>query len=164
MEVYYSWKPDPHSKGVDALQQNWSTQLGHTLYAFPPFSLIPRVLHKVVQDQAHTLILIAPVWQTQPWYPRLLQLLVSNPILIPQTPDLLVNALKEVHPLVASNTLQLAAWKISGNHLLIQGYQNRLPTLSPAQGELVQSQITTRPGESGLAGVLGKKLIQFSVL
>ena len=25
------WRPDLHSKGVDAMQQNWPVQLGHTL-------------------------------------------------------------------------------------------------------------------------------------
>ena len=53
------------------MQQNWSVQLGHILYAFPSFSLIPRVLHKIVQNQVQTMTLVVPVWQTQTWYPRL---------------------------------------------------------------------------------------------
>ena len=35
--AYYSWKPDPNSLALDALQQTWSHK---HLYAFPPFSLI----------------------------------------------------------------------------------------------------------------------------
>ena len=164
LENYFSWKPDPHSRGVGALQQAWSSQLGHILYAFPPFCLIPRVLHKVVQDQVHSLILVVSVWQTQPWYPRLLQLLIASPIIIPQSPNMLLNALKEKHPLVENRTLRLTAWKVSGNPFLIRAYQDRLPTLSPAQEGLIQTQITMRPGESGLAGVLKRKLIRFSAL
>ena len=41
LENYLPWRPDPQSKGVDAMQQNWPVQLVHILYAFPPFSLIP---------------------------------------------------------------------------------------------------------------------------
>ena len=65
---------------------------------------------------------------------------------------------------MANKTLRLAAWKVSGNPLLIQGYQSRLTVLSPVLEGQVQTQITTHPRENGLAGVLGKKLIQFSVL
>ena len=58
------------------------------------------------------MILVAPVWQTQPWYPRLLQLLITNSIIIPHMPNLLLNAQKEVHQLAANKTLRLAAWKV----------------------------------------------------
>ena len=79
------------------MQQNWSVQLGHILYAFSPFFLTPRVLHKKVQDQVKTLILVVPISQTQPWYPRLLQLLIVDPIIITHMPNLLLNAQKEVN-------------------------------------------------------------------
>ena len=59
--AYLSWKPDPDTKWMDALQQNWSYQLGHILYALPAFSLIPRVLNKIVQDQVDTMILVVQV-------------------------------------------------------------------------------------------------------
>ena len=61
-------------------------------------------------------------------------------------PNLLLNAQKEIHPLVANKTLRLAAWKVSRNPLMIQGYQSRLPVLSPVLEGQVQTQITTRPG------------------
>ena len=51
--AYVPWKPDPYSKGRDAFQMCWAYTKG---YAFPPFSLIRRVLHKVLIDQG-TLIL-----------------------------------------------------------------------------------------------------------
>ena len=60
--------------------------------------------------------------------------------------------------------LMLVAWKVSGNLLLIQDYQSRLPVLPLVLEDEVQTEITTRPGENGLAGVLEKKLIRFSVL
>ena len=79
-------------------------------------------------------------------------------------PNLLLNAQKEVHQLAANKTLRLAAWEVWGKPLLIQGYQSRLPVLSPVLEGQVQTQITTCPGENGLAGVLEKKLLRFSVL
>ena len=47
-------------------------------------------------------------------------------------PNLLLNAQKEVYPLMPNKTLKLAAWKISGNPLLIQDYQRRLTVLFPS--------------------------------
>ena len=65
---------------MDAFTISWETQLN---YAFPPFSLIPRVLSKVQQDQAYVL-LVAPVWTCQIWYPMLLRLLIERPVLLPR--------------------------------------------------------------------------------
>ena len=79
-------------------------------------------------------------------------------------PNLLLNEQKEIHLLVANKMLMLVAWKVSGNPLLIQDYQSRLPVLPLVLEDEVQTEITTRPGENGLAGVLEKKLIRFSVL
>jgi len=87
-----SWKLDLYSQGRDAFQILWK-QL--EAYAFPPFSLIPRVLQKVQLEQA-SIMLITLAWQTQAWYPKVLQ----NPILIPKRKDLLLNPDQEVHPLV----------------------------------------------------------------
>ena len=42
---YLSWKADPQSLGADAFQQNWKHR--GLLYAFPPFSIIEKVLLKV---------------------------------------------------------------------------------------------------------------------
>ena len=64
---------------------NWEPFKG---YAFPPFNLIPAVLNKVAQGKAD-IILVAPLWQAQPWWPLLLSLLVEQPVLIPTTRHLL---------------------------------------------------------------------------
>ena len=50
-------------------------------YAFPPFSLIPRCLEKVVCDQAEG-VLVVPAWPTQAWYTRIVQMLISQPVVI----------------------------------------------------------------------------------
>ena len=50
----------------------------------PTWNLIGRTVSKVQRESVKILLLIAPVWPTQPWYPGLLALLVDYPRLIPQ--------------------------------------------------------------------------------
>ena len=64
---YVSWRPDPNATFTDAMTLDWAPLKG---YAFPPFCLNPEVLRKVSQDRAY-LLLVAPVWQAQPWWPAL---------------------------------------------------------------------------------------------
>ena len=58
-------------------------------YAFPPISVIPRVLSKVKKDSAEGIIVV-PFWPTQVWYPPMLKILVSTPILLNSRKSLLV--------------------------------------------------------------------------
>nr|CAH7712335.1 unnamed protein product [Callosobruchus chinensis] len=76
--MYVSWGPDPDSFGVDAFTLDWSD---YYFYAFPPFSLINRVVSKIKTDKA-TGILIAPDWPTLPWYPIFLSLITTDPIVL----------------------------------------------------------------------------------
>ena len=75
---YFSWKQDPLAAGTDAFLWQWNERC----YAFPPFCLIGRCLMKVRKEQTD-LVLIAPAWQGQHWYPILLNMLTEEPILIP---------------------------------------------------------------------------------
>ena len=79
-DQYISWHPDPGALATDAFSFSWSDCF---YYAFSPFSLIPRVLAKVRQDQA-CILLIAPVWTTQVWFPTVLSLLLERPLLLPK--------------------------------------------------------------------------------
>ena len=155
---YMSLKADPNCLAVDALQQRWTQGV---LYAFPPFNLIGRVLQKVRAEGA-SLILIAPVWVTQPWYPSLMELAVGAPLLLPKHVEVLENPEGEVHPLLANETLQLSAWAISGQRDLITGFREGLDTYWPTQGNLVPDVVTTQPGRNLVAGVVEGKLIHFN--
>ena len=73
---FYRWRPDPLAEATDALLQDWRMVKG---FANTPWSLIGIVLTKV-QSQETEVILIAPIWPSQPWYPRLLGLLVPHPL------------------------------------------------------------------------------------
>ena len=76
---YVSWKADPASVHTDAFTFDWSKY--HCFYAFPPFSLINKMLTKIEHDQAFG-ILIAPLWHTQSWFPTMLKLIVRTPIIL----------------------------------------------------------------------------------
>ena len=56
---------------------------GVRAYANPPWNLLGRVLARA-EKQTADLILVAPVWPSQPWYPRLLNLLIAVPLRIRQ--------------------------------------------------------------------------------
>ena len=156
LHQYMAWKPDPNSFATDAMQQDWNKMFG---FAFPPFSLIGRVINKVLQENVEAMILVTPTWQTQPWYTLLLRMSIQRPLLLPALPNLLLNPLGKKHPLVKTRSLRLAAWKITGKPWKSKEFQAVQPNLSPCPGDQVQLQVANRPGTSGLAGVVDNKLI-----
>ena len=160
LNPYMSLKPDPNCGAVDALKQNWAHLFP---YAFPPFNLIGRVLKKA-RDQRMTLILIAPLWVSQPWYPLLLEMAVMEPILIPWGEDVLLNPQGDRHPLVRNGSLQLTAWLVSGQEQRVRGFQRGLRTSLSTPDQQEHEVITTHPGRNLIAGVIDKKLIQFRAL
>ncbi|XP_057294612.1 uncharacterized protein LOC130623139 [Hydractinia symbiolongicarpus] len=122
-----------------------------------------RVLAKVRREKV-CMILITPAWQTQTWYGPLLEMLVTNPLLLPQSLSLLTNPQGKSHPLLENRTLRLVAWTISGKFWRLREYQEKLQSLSQVPEQRAHSLITNRPGESGLAGVVNNKLIPLNVL
>ena len=107
LSKYFSWKEDPHAQASDAMLQIWGDIIG---YAFSPFCMITPSLAKVKVEKCH-IVIVTPTWQTQPWYPPLLQMSIDFPVLIPMSPRTLTSPLGEVHPLIVNKTLQLAGWK-----------------------------------------------------
>lgn len=159
LERYVSWHPDPGAWATNAFSFSW-----HNLvcYAFPPFSVISKALSKVQEDQAQ-LLLIAPVWKTQAWYPVLLSLLTDRPVLLPQWNNLLrLNHNGRLHPL--RNQMRLAAWPISGQPSQAKAFQQGLPKLSPSLGLMEQASNTANHGACGSAGVINSRLISFKPL
>ena len=160
MEEYFSWMPDPESIGTDALCQNWDFNLP---YAFPPFCLIGQCLKKV-RFLETTIILITPIWVSQTWYPHLLEMSINRPLLLPSRKDLLRNPKGESHPLIKNGSMRLAAWLVSGRKCQQRRFQTRLPRLSGNLERRELELITTRPGESSVAGVVLDRLIPFHAL
>ena len=86
LQVYFSLMADPQAAAVDALIQPWDHLQA---YAFPPFSLIQKVLTKVRGSHNLEMTLVAPFWPLRPWFLDLLNLLVEVPVLLPHRWDLL---------------------------------------------------------------------------
>ena len=78
LDQYVSWLPDPGSVSIDAMATCWSN---HYIYIFPPFSMFWPVVKKI-QLEAQKALVIAPLWPTQTWFPKLLQMSVDTPLLI----------------------------------------------------------------------------------
>ena len=115
---YISWKPDPISIGTDAFQQPWNQKL---CYAFPPFSLITRVLNKVSQEKVTEMLVVTPTWKTQPWYPRLLEMYIQHPLLLPTKKNLLKISQGENHPLIKNRSLKLTVLESFRSQLQMSG-------------------------------------------
>jgi hypothetical protein len=157
---FISWKPDQLAVGTDAFTVNW---LGLNAYAFPPFCLIPKVLEKIRKELSE-IVLIAPAWHTQAFYPMLLEMTIEHPVLLPPQRDLLLSPQGHYHPLVLNKSLRLVAWKISRRPDKCKAFLRKLPSYGSLHGEQVRSQLTTAAGENGLAGVVCDKLINFNPL
>ena len=82
LDTYVSWFPDPKVVTSDALSICWSN---YKPYIFPPFSLIGRILQMLEDDKVRKAIIIIPMWVTQAWFPKLLQMLIQNPVRLPVT-------------------------------------------------------------------------------
>lgn len=106
LTVFNSLYHDPYTSGVDALAQgDWKD---HNNFVNPPLFLLPKIIDKVIQDQALATI-VAPVWKAQPWFHRLCHLLRAPPVKIPKS------AVKGYCPEVLKNPRwTLYAWPISG--------------------------------------------------
>ena len=110
LPLYVSPVPDPRAWAVDAMAFPWT---GLDLYAFPPFALLPQVLRKWSQDQPR-LILIAPDWPAQGWYPSLIQIAQAK-LPLQLGPRSLVQPRSGV-PHGNIPMLNLTAWLLSPQH------------------------------------------------
>ena len=161
LDRYISWRPDPFALAVDAFQLDWK---GQEAYLFPPFSMIPRCLAKIYKDMA-TVVIITPTWQTQSWYPTLLEMSVDLPVLLPHMEDMLTSPRGEPHPLTVTNNLSLAAWKVSGDRHFQEVFRKKLPSSwQNTLGGKGPRVFTRAPGDNGVAGAVQMKLIHFTPL
>ena len=110
LNTFASFKPDPEATYINSFTLNWGDF--QSVYCFPPFAIIGKVVRKIIKDQANAL-LVTPNWQTQYWYPLLLE--ITNPYFIspPSSTTMLYlpNDLSMEHPM---QNLVLAAWRIYG--------------------------------------------------
>ena len=119
---WYSWGKDPGALAWNAFSRKWDEYA----YAFPPHSILRRVIHKIKQDKA-LVILIAPYWPHSPWTSDLLEMLVDLPIPLPPRQDL---RLQEGTYHDNPRFWKLTAWKVSGDPTLPEDFRRNLFTPS----------------------------------
>ena len=110
LPIYASPVPDPKAWAIDALACSWS---GLDAYAFPPLALLKKVLAKAEKD-APRLILIAPKWPAQQWYPDLLSLSHLPPLKLPVGDRGLLQPRSGI-PHLRPQWLDLHAWLLCGD-------------------------------------------------
>ncbi|KAG8550432.1 hypothetical protein GDO81_025882 [Engystomops pustulosus] len=107
VRLFCSLDPRDQPLSLDAFSIRWDFSLS---YAFPPLSVLPRVLKRISQDQARV-IPIAPFWPSRAWFSILRELSVSDPWILPERHDLLSQG-PVFHPQIAN--LHLTASNLRG--------------------------------------------------
>ena len=155
---YVSWGPDSQAVSVDAFNISWK---GEKFYAFTPFSLIPRCLEKVVCNQAEG-VLVVPAWPTQTWYTRIVQMLISQPVVMVWTKEtsLLIHPSgPRTHNM--QGRLKLMACQVSGDSTKCRAFLNTLSTYLSTHGDLPLRNSTQFILRNGLYSVVQGKLLHF---
>ena len=150
---YIAWRPDPGACAIDAFSISWKNRY---IYAFPPFSLITQILHKL-DAEGGEMLLVMPVWPTKPWYPMVAQRLVARPILLPRTAMYLPQQPELKHRL--QRTLRLVACRLSGVNTRWKDYQKRLFHSSSVHGEMVRNANTRCTCDDGYGFVIQGKFL-----
>ena len=70
---------EPRALAVHALSQDWQ---GRSMYMFPPFNLLNKVIQKLRSTQAEEVILIAPRWPKQLWFSKPTSSLCGSPLCV----------------------------------------------------------------------------------
>ena len=124
---YCSLIPHPCVWRVDALSVTWSYM---SVYAFPPFALVPLVLEQLSRSLGCEMILIAPCWPGRECFPKLLSLIAGFPLQLPLASDLLKLPDGSCHP--HPHHLHLVAWPLSGLASVRRAFRQRLPRWRPS--------------------------------
>ena len=76
--LYASYTADPQAHIIDCFSVHWGD---FSVYCFPPFRVLPRVLQKIKRDKASGVV-VASTWKNQPFWPVLMTMLTERPILL----------------------------------------------------------------------------------
>ena len=94
-----------------------------SVYRFPPFSLLYKAIQKLQSVQAAEVILIAPWWPKQSWFPQLLRLCVDHPLCFPYRRDLLSQ--QDQKYVLDGKSYHLHAWRLSCDTIKQQAFQTK---------------------------------------
>lgn len=155
LPLYVSPVPDTRAFAIDAMSLDWNSL--HA-YAFPPFPMIPPILHKI-RTSCCKILLIAPLWPQRSWFTDLIQLLVSLPVQLPQSPDLLSQTNgRFLHQNVSM--LNLHAWELSNDRSEQTIFRQKLPKWLPLLEDRARTRFMTPSGQSSFVGAIDGKSIR----
>ena len=112
--------PEPRALAVDALSQDWQRR---SMYMFPPFPLLSKVMQKLRSTQVAEVVLVAPWWPSQSWFPHLLRLCVEHPLVLPYRRDLLSQ--QDQKYISDGKSYHLHVWRLSCDTTKQQALQTR---------------------------------------
>ena len=135
---FYSWRPDPEAIATDTFNQDWAQTRG---FANPPSCLIARCLSQIRRQMARVVI-ITPLWTSQPWYPIILGMLEDYLRILPAREDLVILPAGQEF-IMNQGVPVLVAWPISRNPSNHEEFLQRLQPSSSRLGDLKRSQTTT---------------------
>ena len=146
--------PEPRALAVDALSQDWQ---GRSMYMFPLFN---RVMQKLQSTQAAEVILVAPWWPSQSWFPHLLRLCVEHPLVLPYRQDLLSQ--QDQKYISDRKSYHLHVWRLSCDTTKQQAFQMRSLGSRQLLGGPQPIACTMTDGAASPDGVLDKVLIHLT--
>lgn len=160
LKPFVAYQPDPEAIEINAFTVCWKPYL---FYAFPPFSILSQVLHKIQEEKA-TGLLVVPWWPTQPWWPQVMRMLIQAPLVLPKGKKTLFlpSQPDQIHPLHPK--LRLLLCHLSGNHLKAEAFRSQLPSLYCSLGGKVPDSNTSLSLQNGNSTVVQGKLIHFQHL
>ena len=112
--------PELRALAVDALSQDWQ---GMSMYMFPPFPLLNKVMQKLRSTQVAEVILVVPWWLSQSWFPHLPRLCVEHPLVLPYRRDFLSQ--QDQKYISDGKSYHLHVWRLSCNTIKQQAFQTR---------------------------------------
>ena len=80
LREFFSWRLHIGALTSDELSIQWNIM---KRYIFPPFTLIMKHPVKIEGDQTLSYILLVQMRKNQPWYLKVMKLLMHGPILLP---------------------------------------------------------------------------------
>ncbi|KAI8508664.1 myoblast fusion [Branchiostoma belcheri] len=123
---------------------SWALERGLTLSA----THVPGLTNTLADKCSR--VFSGQVWESQAWYPKVLNMLFESPVLLPQSWDLLfLPHNRRPHPLLPD--LMLAAWPRSGDSCRVGAFRQGLQTSSSRLGEKALLDSISQHGLSGPA-------------
>ena len=120
------------------------------------------VLEKIAEEVS-VILLLAPLWPSRPWFPRLLSLLVGFPKRLPVSPGLLHQPLSHQlhqHP----DRLHLTLWPLSGSRDRRQVFLRGLPLLQQNPSDSPLDVLTIPDWQVFVIGVTARRTLHVRLL